>query len=108
MTRQGEKVEIYIRENHGFHILLNNTGGPKGGPIFSAEINEFESAFTQHLKCNHVLAQTIVPFMKSEGCHTFVETCSRTAAKVAATGGRDAKSAVQAHLVSDKLSLASI
>src|SRR5690606_6535733 len=32
----------------------------------SAELNEFESAFTQHLKCNHVLAQTLVPFMKSE------------------------------------------
>ncbi|WP_299099197.1 SDR family oxidoreductase [uncultured Winogradskyella sp.] len=61
------KVSEYISENHGFHILVNNTGGPKGGPIFSAEVDEFESAFTQHLKCNHVLVQTIVPFMKEEG-----------------------------------------
>ena len=61
------KVSNYIIKNHGFHILVNNTGGPAGGPIFSAEVNEFESAFTQHLKCNHVLAQTVVPFMKSEG-----------------------------------------
>ncbi|HLV69664.1 MAG TPA: SDR family oxidoreductase [Xanthomarina sp.] len=60
------KVSNYISNNHGFHILVNNTGGPKGGPVFSAELNEFESAFTQHLKCNHVLAQTLVPFMKSE------------------------------------------
>ena len=60
------KVSEYISKNHGFHILVNNTGGPKGGPIFSAEVDEFESAFTQHLKCNHVLAQTVVPFMKSE------------------------------------------
>lgn len=60
------KVEAYIKENHGFHILVNNTGGPKGGPVFSAEIEEFENAFTQHLKCNHVLAQTIVPFMKTQ------------------------------------------
>ena len=49
-----------------FHILVNNTGGPAGGPIFSAKIEEFESAFTQHLKCNHVLVQALVPFMKSE------------------------------------------
>ena len=61
-----EKVETYIKEKHGFHILVNNTGGPAGGPIFDAKIEEFENAFTQHLKCNHVLAQTVVPFMKSE------------------------------------------
>jgi len=60
------KVSEYIENNHGFHILVNNTGGPKGGPVFSAAIEDFESAFTQHLKCNHVLAQTVVPFMKSE------------------------------------------
>ena len=61
-----EKIENYIKANKGFHILVNNTGGPKGGPVFSAVIEDFESAFTQHLKCNHVLTQTLVPFMKSE------------------------------------------
>jgi 3-oxoacyl-[acyl-carrier protein] reductase len=62
-----QKIENYVNENNGFHILVNNTGGPKGGPVFSAAIEDFESAFTQHLKCNHVLAQAVVPFMKSEG-----------------------------------------
>ncbi|WP_438422371.1 SDR family oxidoreductase [Aquimarina macrocephali] len=50
-----------------FHILVNNTGGPAGGPVFNASIEEFERAFTQHLKCNHILAQTVVPGMKKEG-----------------------------------------
>ena len=50
-----------------FHILVNNTGGPAGGPIFNAKLEEFDSAFTQHLKCNHVLVQAVVPFMKSQG-----------------------------------------
>jgi 3-oxoacyl-[acyl-carrier protein] reductase len=59
-----QKVSDYITKNHGFHILVNNTGGPKGGPVFAAQLDEFESAFTQHLKCNHVLAQAVVPFMK--------------------------------------------
>ncbi|EAR12386.1 putative short-chain dehydrogenase/reductase [Polaribacter irgensii 23-P] len=49
-----------------FHVLINNTGGPAGGPIFNAKIEEFETAFTQHLKCNHVLVQALVPFMKLE------------------------------------------
>ncbi|GGW72405.1 3-oxoacyl-[acyl-carrier protein] reductase [Winogradskyella epiphytica] len=71
-----EKVSAYISKIHGFHILVNNTGGPKGGPIFSAEVAEFDSAFTQHLKCNHVLAQTVVPFMKSEGYGRIVNVIS--------------------------------
>lgn len=60
------KVSSYINAKHGFHILVNNTGGPKGGPVFSAEISAFEAAFTQHLKCNHVLTQVVVPFMKTQ------------------------------------------
>ena len=44
--------------------MVNNTGGPASGPVFTAEIQAFEDAFTQHLKCNHVLAQEVVPGMK--------------------------------------------
>lgn len=61
------KVSDYIDSNHGFHILVNNTGGPKAGTVLDAELDEFERAFIQHLKCNHILAQTVVPFMKKEG-----------------------------------------
>lgn len=50
-----------------YHILINNTGGPAGGPVYNAQISEFERAFTMHLKCNHVLVQTLAPFMKNEG-----------------------------------------
>ncbi len=50
-----------------YHILINNTGGPAGGPIFNATLDEFEKAFTQHLKCNHILAQSVVPGMKGAG-----------------------------------------
>jgi 3-oxoacyl-[acyl-carrier protein] reductase len=58
------KVEAYIQKNQGFHILINNTGGPRSGAIIEASLKEFENAFTQHLKCNHVLTQLVVPFMK--------------------------------------------
>ncbi len=47
-----------------YHILVNNTGGPAGGPVFNATLEAFDSAFTQHLKCNHVLVQALVPGMK--------------------------------------------
>ena len=60
------KVEDYILKHHSFHILVNNTGGPRSGAIIDASLEAFEDAFTQHLKCNHVLAQLTVPFMKEE------------------------------------------
>lgn len=50
--------------NKTFHILVNNTGGPKGGPIFSAQPEEFEKAFSMHLICNQILVQALVPGMK--------------------------------------------
>ncbi len=58
-----EKIE---RSTQEYHILINNTGGPAGGPIFNAKIEEFEKAFTQHLKCNHILVQSLVPYMKTQ------------------------------------------
>ena len=62
-----EQVIKFIEKKHGFHILINNTGGPRSGDILNASLEEFENAFTQHLKCNHVLAQAVIPFMKEEG-----------------------------------------
>lgn len=46
------------------HILINNSGGPPGGPLIQAEENEFLIAFQRLLICNHVLAQEVVPQMK--------------------------------------------
>ena len=50
-----------------YHILINNTGGPKGGPIFSAEVAVFTKAFSNHLVCNQILVQNVVPGMKEAG-----------------------------------------
>ena len=58
-----EKVKSKLA-NRAFHILVNNTGGPPGGNVFEAQVDEFEKAFTQHLKCNHLLVQAVVPGMK--------------------------------------------
>ncbi|GAA3772824.1 SDR family oxidoreductase [Corallibacter vietnamensis] len=71
-----EKITDFITKNHGFHILVNNTGGPAGGPVFNAKLEEFENAFTQHLKCNHVLAQAVVPYMKTEGFGRIINVIS--------------------------------
>ena len=62
-----EVVQEHIKNHGAIHILINNTGGPAGGPIFDASIEEFQKAFTQHLKCNHLLTQAVVPGMKEAG-----------------------------------------
>jgi 3-oxoacyl-[acyl-carrier protein] reductase len=53
--------------SRNYHILLNNTGGPKGGPILNADLSEFTDTFSQHLLCNHILVQAIVSGMKENG-----------------------------------------
>jgi len=65
-SKPNELKKVIEESQLQFHILVNNTGGPAGGPIFNAKIEEFESAFTQHLKCNHILAQAVAPFMKTK------------------------------------------
>ncbi len=46
------------------HILVNNTGGPPGGPIHSADAVAFVDAFQRHLLANHALVQSVLPGMQ--------------------------------------------
>ncbi|MFM8487394.1 MAG: SDR family NAD(P)-dependent oxidoreductase, partial [Bacteroidota bacterium] len=50
-----------------FHILVNNTGGPAGGPLINAATSALSGALNNHLICNHLLVQELVPGMKNEG-----------------------------------------
>jgi 3-oxoacyl-[acyl-carrier protein] reductase len=47
-----------------FHILVNNTGGPAPGNALDAKSDEYIKAFTNHLLCNQVLVQALVPGMR--------------------------------------------
>jgi 3-oxoacyl-[acyl-carrier protein] reductase len=57
----------YVSNGGKAHVLINNTGGPKGGAIKDAPVEEFLSAFNQHLICNHMLVQALYPLMKEDG-----------------------------------------
>ncbi len=46
-------------------ILINNAGGPPGGPLIAASPAAFEQAFKRHLIMAHCLTQAVVPSMKS-------------------------------------------
>ena len=48
-------------------ILINNTGGPPGGPAHSAKVEEYIAAFQQHLLANHVVLEAVLPGMRGAG-----------------------------------------
>jgi 3-oxoacyl-[acyl-carrier protein] reductase len=58
------KADAFIRSSGTVHILVNNTGGPPGGPIVNAKPEEFLRAFSNHLICNQHLAQAVLEGMK--------------------------------------------
>ena len=62
-----DELKKELEGKGNYHILINNTGGPRSGSILHASLKEFENAFTQHLKCNHILAQATIPYMKEQG-----------------------------------------
>lgn len=58
-------VEDILKE-YPINILVNNSSGPRAGPLAEAQENDFLMAFHQHLIPSHNLAAKIVPRMKQE------------------------------------------
>ncbi len=67
VSEVAEKVSEAVSASGGVHILINNAGGPPGGPITSAGTDEFMAAFQRLLLSAQVVSQACLPFMKSEG-----------------------------------------
>lgn len=69
-------INNFINSGNFAHILINNTGGPAGGPITEATEENFLSAFNQHLICNHILVSALLPAMKKDGFGRIVNIIS--------------------------------
>ncbi|MFQ5655552.1 MAG: SDR family NAD(P)-dependent oxidoreductase, partial [Planctomycetota bacterium] len=61
------RLEEHLPQGGSYQILLNNSGGPRAGPLFEAHPEEFLVAITRHILCNQILAQALVPGMKEAG-----------------------------------------
>jgi 3-oxoacyl-[acyl-carrier protein] reductase len=70
-----EIISEYVKDNE-VHVLINNSGGPASGPITEAETTAFLNAFNQHLICNHILTQAVVPSMKRSGYGRIINVIS--------------------------------
>jgi 3-oxoacyl-[acyl-carrier protein] reductase len=69
-------VGDWIEENGAINILVNNTGGPAGGPANVAKADEYLHAFNMHLICNHLLVQAVLPEMKESGYGRIINVIS--------------------------------
>lgn len=72
-------LEIKINrliKNQNIHILVNNAGGPPGGPLLSNSINDFDAPFKRHLHAAHTITKILAPIMESEGYGRIVNIIS--------------------------------
>lgn len=69
------KVEAFV-EGKSINVLINNTGGPAGGPAHGADVSEYLSAFNNHLVCNQIMVQSVLESMKTSGYGRIINVIS--------------------------------
>jgi 3-oxoacyl-[acyl-carrier protein] reductase len=76
-----KQIEKLIQAQGPIQILINNSGGPKSGPLLQAEDQEFLKGFTEHVIVSQNLTKILVPGMKADGFGRIVNIIS-TSVKV--------------------------
>lgn len=72
-----DAVDSYFKAHpEPVHILVNNTGGPPGGPAHAADPEAYRTAFNQHLICNQILVQSVWEGMRDEGYGRIINVIS--------------------------------
>ena len=60
-------ISNLLKQKGNVHILVNNAGGPPGGPLLQNNVDEFEAPFKRHLHASHTLVQLLSDGMESDG-----------------------------------------
>mgnify|MGYP001342982115 CR=1 FL=1 len=69
------KISDLVR-GQPIHILVNNSGGPPGGPLLSNTIDDFEAPFKRHLHAAHTITRILTPVMEKENYGRIVNIIS--------------------------------
>ena len=70
------RVSAHVKDVGATHILINNTGGPPHGLLVEAKPEQFLQAISNHIVCNQLLVQTLLPGMKAAGYGRIVNIIS--------------------------------
>ncbi len=65
-----------LLEQGPIHIVVHNTGGPKGGPLHKAALSELEGALGRHVFSAHVMMQKVLPGMTEAGYGRWINVLS--------------------------------
>lgn len=68
-----------------YHILVNNTGGPAGGLLETAQTEDLLKALNAHLINNHQISQALIPGMRAMGFGRIINIIS-TSVKIPLKG----------------------
>jgi 3-oxoacyl-[acyl-carrier protein] reductase len=71
-----KEVEGLLAARGPVHILINNAGGPPGGPLLEADESAFLTGFGRHVLAAHALAKLLVPGMAEAGYGRIVNIVS--------------------------------
>ena len=78
-----KKIKMHMRSlGRSVDILVNNSGGPHGGPLIEADEDEFRAAFERLLIGNHIMAKAVVAGMKDKGVGRIVNIISTSVKQV--------------------------
>ena len=71
----GAKLDA-LASAHPVQILVNNTGGPPGGPAHTAAAGAYLAAFNQHIVAAQTMLASILPGMRASGYGRIVNVIS--------------------------------
>lgn len=60
-----ERLKSLVEKHLPIHIIVNNSGGPKAGPLLEAQADDFINGLKNHIISAQALAQLCVPGMKA-------------------------------------------
>lgn len=69
-------LERWLPAHAPVHILINNSGGPPGGPAHAARLDEYQLAFSRLMLSGQVLVQALWPGMQTAGYGRIVNVIS--------------------------------
>lgn len=72
----GRSIDRLLADHGPIHVLINNTGGPPGGPLLQATEAAILAALSRHLLASHLLVQKLLPGMSEAGYGRIVQILS--------------------------------
>ncbi len=69
-------IENLSQNKPPVHILINNSGGPPGGPLLDNSVVDFHAPFTRHLHAAHKITKLLVPQMEASGYGRIIQIIS--------------------------------